>query len=176
MSETLNRIGCLARLAMSKNSPITAEQHDTYAELLADVPMELLRESCRRLAKAQTYGYPTVGDIRAMCDELQRDRVATVRALPAHDEGDRRTWVHCQYCQDDPSAWLPPRWCQGQGRGFVVAENSSLPISTCGRIHSHVPHTFTERCVCHLDAWRNERRIQKLSEDTRSGRSGERGR
>lgn len=162
-----NVLGCLARLAMAKNADIQKDQFTVYADLLSDVPYELLKGACARLAKAQTYGYPTVGDIRFMCDELQRDRVASVKALPAHDDDDRRTWVHCQHCQDDPSAWLPPHWCQGQGAGFVVADGVSMPISTCGRMLSHRPHTFTERCVCHLDAWRNERRIQKLAEDTR---------
>lgn len=160
-------LGSLARLAMAKNADIQAEQFTVYADLLSDVPAELIQSACRRLAQAQTFGYPAVGDIRVMCDTIQREGLAQVKALPVHDESDRRTWVHCRECNDDPAAWLPPMWCQGQGHGFVVAENCTMKISTCGRTKAHAPHTFTERCACHQSAWRNERRMQKFGDNLR---------
>lgn len=160
-----NVIGCLARLAMAKNADIQADQFTVYADLLAEVPYDLLKAACSLLSKAQTFGYPTVGDILATCDEIRRKQIAQIRELPAHhDENDRRTWVHCRECNDDPSAWLPSMWCQGAGHGFKVAENVSMKIATCGRAHAHAPHSFTERCGCHLSAWRNEKRMKPLAE------------
>ena len=166
------RIGSLTRLGQSKSAVPDADQLDVYLELLTDAPDELLRSACMRLAKAQTYGFPTAADILAMCDTVRRDQIAQVKALPAHhDESDRRTWVHCQHCQDDPSAWLPPMWCQGKGHGFVAAVNAVLKISTCGNHRPHTPHSFTERCVCHMAAWRNDTRLTRLAEDTRRARA-----
>ncbi len=160
----LDRIGILTRLALTKNAEFESEQQAAFMEVLDAAPVELLRAACIKLAKAQTFGMPTAGDILATCDVIQREKIQSIKSLPSHDESDRRTWVHCKFCNDDPSAWLPPRWCQGSGVGFVVAENSVLPICNCGREKSHAPHSFTERCTCHMDAWRNERRMHKLSE------------
>lgn len=162
------RIGCLTRLGQSKSAVPDAEQMDVYLELLTDAPDDLLKAACIRLSKAQTYGFPTAADILAMCDTIRREEIAKVKALPAHtDESDRRQWVHCRECNDDDASWLPPMWCQGQGHGFAAAVNAILKISTCGNVKPHAPHSFTERCVCHMAQWRNDRRLTRLAEDTR---------
>lgn len=164
-----DRIGILARLALSKGSSASDDQLDTYVDLTNDVPVDLLREGCRKLALAATFGMPSVGDIRLACDAVQRDQIAKVKELPAlyDEEADRRGWVHCRRCNDDPAAWLPTMHCQGSGAGWQEARNVTLPISTCGRQKSHGPHTFTERCTCHQEAWRNERRMQAYGENIR---------
>lgn len=162
------RIGCLIRLGHTKGSTLSEDAITAYLETLTDAPDELLRSACARLSKAPTYGFPQAADILAMCDTVRREDISKIKALPAYDEqGDRRRWVHCRECQDDPGAWLPSMWCQGSGPGWLQAVNSPLPLSTCGRPQSHAPHSFTERCLCHMAAWRNDKRMTTLAEDTR---------
>lgn len=165
-----DRVGLLIRLGHAKNFAMPEEQIRTFMELLGDVPYDLLKGACVRLAKAQTYGYPTVGDIRSMADSIRFDQVSAIKALPAHNDADPSKWVNCKRCNDEPSSWLPPLWCNGSGKHLAVDvpfQRSHMDTAFCGLVKAHTPHSFTERCDCHRAPWREMRRVTKLSEDTR---------
>ncbi len=168
----------LSVLTLAKNAQLDDEQVGVFVKLLADIPDELLSAACVRLAKAQTFGFPDVGTIRAMCDQVQRDAVSERKALmapaPQGDE-DRRRWVHCADCQDDPGAWLPAMWCHGSGKGWDDQAHAKrieppMKFSNCGSDRHHAPHSFTERCTCHRAAWREALRSKKYAEDAREQR------
>lgn len=164
-----DRLAVFRRLAWAKNAKVEPEQIAVYVEETAQVPVEVLTDACRRLIRAATYGLPSIGDVLLAVDDVQRARIAQVKTLPGKaDESDRRAWVHCRKCNDEPSAWLPPMWCQGSGAGWLEAQHVILPLSQCGRSQSHAPHSFTERCECHQADWRNERRMQSYGENLRA--------
>jgi hypothetical protein len=179
-------LAALNRLADSKNAVMPKGQQQSYLAGLADLPSELIVAACVRLSRASTFGLPSVGDIRLEADQVQREAASErqQRALPARQSGgedDRRSWVHCQDCQDEPNAWRT-FWCNGSGRLHVansqetdpttgrVSRGQGLPLSTCGRGGQHNPHTFTERCACHTAPWRAERRarIHKYGDDRKT--------
>lgn len=175
LRDSAERLHGLTRLADAKNAQVSAGQLETYVGLLSDVPTPLLLACCVRLARAQTFGFPPVAEILAMADDIQREAKPPVRALPpmAADE-DRRRWVHCQECRDDDGAWVT-RWCPGarELRDDVMPDNalarSGGRMASCGRESNHAPHSYADRCSCHLAPWREERRrnITKYSEDRR---------
>jgi hypothetical protein len=182
-NDRAERLAALVRMADAKAAEMSDGQMRSYLDLLADIPTPLLSASCVRLAKAATFGLPTVGDIRTVADEIQlaaAERRALAAAESRPDDEDRRQWVHCQLCQDDDGAWRQ-MYCPGAGaarddaafaREQVLQALHVLP-QNCGDLKSHRPHSYVERCACHRAAWREERRKrieQKFGEDRRDQR------
>lgn len=180
-----DRLAALTSLSLAKNTELSDEQLETYLGLLADVPEPLLYAACVRLAKAATFGFPDVGSIRLMCDQIQNEALPPLPKglppMPDPDE-DRRTWVHCQDCQDAEGAWKPA-FCHGSGplrdesafsKQLVLHALGVHAATPCHHPTPHRPHSYVERCHCHTAPWREEKRrkiAQKFSEDTRPRRA-----
>lgn len=90
-------------------------------------------------------------------------------------DDDRRSWVHCESCQDESGAWRQ-MWCYGSGehRNTASGEFERLKChmtpEACGHPRAHVPHPYVIRCECHRAQWREEKRrmiAQTFSEDAR---------
>lgn len=185
ISDRAERLAALVRMADAKAAEMSEGQIRSYLDLLEDVPTPLLQAACVRLAKAATFGLPSVGDIRAIADEIQI-AAAEHRALNAEraiesakaDE-DRRNWFHCLLCRDDEGAWQL-LFCPGAGPARddaafsreAVLQSLNVQQKSCGDMAPHRPHTYVRRCECHHAPWREERRkrIERYGEDLRTQR------
>lgn len=63
MSSEAFALGCVARLAQSKNANVSPEVLQVYAELLAEYPQEAVANACRDLTQDESYGFPQCGAI-----------------------------------------------------------------------------------------------------------------
>ena len=173
------RTVALTKLAEAKNAVIAKGQLQTYLEDLGKVDTPLLLAALVRLRSAVTYGFPDVAVILRMCEDVQREAIPErMRELPpaaalgADDrDPDRRRWVHCTECQDDPGAWIAV-WCHGSGDGrdetLHARRDPFIGAKPCGHPRSHVAHSWAERCVCHQAEWRRAARIKRFTEDRRT--------
>jgi hypothetical protein len=166
VTDKLTILGAVTRLAQSKLAHMGEAELDVFVSSLIDIPAPLVVAACERLSKADTYGMPDAGKIRATAQQVS-DRELSQRALPPAP-GEKT--YHCANCHDDPNAWLFV-WCPGYGELAVESDAKPLtakdaPTIACHRDEHHPPHTYCERCACHRAPWREERRRKVYTPDT----------
>jgi hypothetical protein len=156
------RVGnAILRLAIARSTEIDEEATTVFVRGLLDLDPRHVEQVCEEIGREPrrefTPALPELGTIRARVVELAKAEASEQRfkALPPMPadaaEQDRRLWLHCRACGDEPSGWKLV-WCAGSGRQRAAEPTArfvDMDREHCGLRKEHAAHANTVRCSCH---------------------------